>query len=159
MNSDLTQNHLLNLIRLGKRCGQLLETRLTPLGITRSQARALVLLAERDALTAKDLLASIPVEPASMTRLLQDLEQRELIERKPHPTDRRAALLFITDLGRAAERQIAQAIEETDEALSSALTPDDRKDLNRLLDLLFRQLETLSYGRPCKSHASSLSHS
>jgi DNA-binding MarR family transcriptional regulator len=41
------------------------------------------------------------VEPQSLTRILSDLAERGLIERRPDPADRRALRIDITPAGRA----------------------------------------------------------
>jgi DNA-binding MarR family transcriptional regulator len=72
--------------------------------------------------------------PASrMVAIVDELEQRGLVERHPHPSDRRIRALYLTGAGRrllARGRRIAM---EHEEELSRGLTEADRKRLIALL--------------------------
>jgi DNA-binding MarR family transcriptional regulator len=143
MINPLSRNPLFNLLRLGKRYGHLLEDRLQPLGLSRSQARVLTLLAENNGLTASDLLPCIAVEPASMTRLLQGLERAGLVERQPHPTDGRASLLSLTERGRAEQRRVVELMADLDRELSSVLTEKEEGELLQILSRLLKRIEEM----------------
>jgi DNA-binding MarR family transcriptional regulator len=55
--------------------------------------------------TMGELATILGTDPPYMTIVVDDLERQGLVERKPHPTDRRAKLVETTDLGKAAARQ------------------------------------------------------
>ena len=58
-------------------------------------------------LTSQAISAQLLVSSASMTSLLDTLERRGLVERGPHPTDRRKVLVHLTEAGRATvDRQL-----------------------------------------------------
>ena len=59
-------------------------------------------LLEQDGLTQVALARLQRVEPSSMCRMVDRLERDGLVERRPHPGDRRASCLFLTAAGRAA---------------------------------------------------------
>ena len=65
------------------------------------QLAALAALERHDGMTPGELAAHEKVQPPSMTRVIALLEQRELVRRSPHPTDRRQVILTVTDKGRA----------------------------------------------------------
>ena len=67
-----------------------------------------------------------------MVAIVDDLEQRGLVERRPHPSDRRIRALYLTGEGRKllAGRKIA--LEHEDE-LTRGLSEADRKRLVPLL--------------------------
>ncbi|HXR31080.1 MAG TPA: MarR family transcriptional regulator [Solirubrobacterales bacterium] len=75
--------------------------------------------------------------PASrMVAIVDELERRELIERRPHPSDRRIRALYLTPAGRellARGRVIAM---EHEEDLTRGLSQADRKRLVALLQKL-----------------------
>jgi DNA-binding MarR family transcriptional regulator len=146
MINPLSRNTVFNLLRLGKRYGHVLEDRLHPLGLSRSQARVLTVLAENDGLTASDLLPCIAVEPASMTRLLQGLERSGLIQRQPHPTDGRASLLSLTERGRAEQRRVVDLMAALDQELSSVLTEREEEALLQILGRLSERVTEMEAG-------------
>ncbi len=59
--------------------------------------------------TMGELATSLGIDPPYMTIVVDDLERQGLVERKPHPTDRRAKVVETTPLGQEAARQ-ARAI-------------------------------------------------
>src|SRR5215475_9757457 len=48
------------------------------------------------------------VQPPSITRVIASLEERGLIQRMPHPSDRRQVVLTVTVQGRDVVRQVRQ---------------------------------------------------
>jgi DNA-binding MarR family transcriptional regulator len=129
-----------------KKCGHLLDTRLAPHGLTSTKARVLAALAHHEALTPTDLLPWASVEPASMSLLLQAMEREGWIERKPHPTDKRAVLLSITETGREAHHRAFGVLEGTNEDIFGVLEDADREELHRILDVLMGRVKELSGG-------------
>jgi DNA-binding MarR family transcriptional regulator len=83
--------------------------------------------------------------PASrMVAIVDELEQRGLVERRPHPSDRRIRALYLTGEGRrllARGRRIAM---EHEEALTRGMSEADRK---RLIALLQKVVEEQEIGR------------
>ena len=76
---------------------------------------------------------AVDVPASRMVALVDELEQRGLVERRPHPTDRRVRALYLTAKGRktlARGRQIAAAHEK---ALTRGMAAADRKRLTQLL--------------------------
>ncbi|GAA3425686.1 MarR family winged helix-turn-helix transcriptional regulator [Streptosporangium sandarakinum] len=67
------------------------------LGITATQVVALRELS--DPITARELAHRMVCEPSNVTFVLDRLEQQGLIERRPHPTDRRAKQIVLTPAG------------------------------------------------------------
>jgi DNA-binding MarR family transcriptional regulator len=87
---------------------------------------------------------AIEVPPSRMVALVDELEQRGLVERRPHPTDRRVRALYLTPKGRktlARGREIAQAHEE---ALTRGMAAADRR---RLIQLLQKIVDEQTIGR------------
>jgi DNA-binding MarR family transcriptional regulator len=85
----------LSVVRLNRRLrGQRADT-----SVTLTQLAALSTLKRHGALTPGELAAHEKVQPPSMTRVLAVLEERLLVERRPHPTDGRQALVELTAAG------------------------------------------------------------
>ena len=88
--------------------------------------------------TLGQLAAAERVQPPSMTRTVNCLEQNGLVERIPHPTDGRQVVVRLSDAGRAlvlAERRrrdawLAKRLAE--------LTPDERRLLRQAAPILDR---------------------
>jgi MarR family transcriptional regulator, organic hydroperoxide resistance regulator len=67
-----------------------------------------------------------------LTGIADRLEQRGLVERQPHPTDRRIKHLALTTDGRRLRQELRQLLWSDVPALER-LTPDEREQLRRLL--------------------------
>ncbi len=66
------------------------------LGLTRSQFQVLAHLARNEGIQQSGLADILEVEPITLTRLLDRLEEAGLVERRAHATDRRIRQLFLT---------------------------------------------------------------
>ncbi len=73
------------------------------------------------------------VTTASITSLLDTLERRGLVERRPDPTDRRRLLVALTDDGRALVEQFLPEVVALQTAVMAELTETQRQQLLRLL--------------------------
>ncbi|MBB5914900.1 DNA-binding MarR family transcriptional regulator [Nocardia transvalensis] len=107
---------------------------LKPSGLTFSRYELLMLLSfsKTGALPMATASARLQVHPTSVTNTVDRLEAAELVRRVPHPSDRRATLIEITDAGREL---VAQATRELNEKVFArpGLAPDR---LGLLLELL-----------------------
>ena len=77
-----------------------LDRRLAPLGVTTQQA-ALLHNAASGGASARQLAAAVGTDTAGMTKLLDRLEGKGLIERRPNPDDRRSVVIEPTEQGLA----------------------------------------------------------
>ena len=96
-----------------------------------------------------------PVEPLEMAReltmgsnhvtmVLDQLQARGLIERRPHPHDRRRRLVYATDAGRGSARMLGAHIRALEERImDAALSADERVHLHALAGNLRRVLAGL----------------
>jgi DNA-binding MarR family transcriptional regulator len=87
---------------------------------------------------------AIQAPPSRMVALVDELEQRGLVERRPNPGDRRIRALYLTRKGRqqlARGREIAAAHEEQ---LTMGMAAADRE---RLTGLLQQIVDTQTIGR------------
>lgn len=74
------------------------RSRIAELGLTSTQAKALESLGEPK--TARELAALMCCEPPNVTYVISKLEKQGMVVREPHPEDRRAKRLVLTDEGR-----------------------------------------------------------
>ena len=67
------------------------------LALTRSQYQVLAHLARHEGIQQSGLAEILEVEPITLTRILDRLEEAGLVERCAHPSDRRIRLLHLTE--------------------------------------------------------------
>lgn len=102
------------------------------LGLSFARTRALRRLAP-EPLTMRALAAKLNADPPNVTLIVDDLEQRGLVERRTHPEDRRAKLVSLTAAGRAAAARAQEILDEPPAALRD-LPPEDLATLVRILE-------------------------
>jgi DNA-binding MarR family transcriptional regulator len=78
------------------------------------------------------LAERLGIDASYVTTIADQLEERGLIERQPHPSDRRVKSLALTPEGRRLREELAAAL-WTEVPLLDALTPAEREELRRLL--------------------------
>jgi DNA-binding MarR family transcriptional regulator len=74
------------------------------LGMSFARAKALRRIYKTPS-TMGELATNLGIDPPYMTIVVDDLERQGLVERKPHPTDRRAKLVETTARGKEAARR------------------------------------------------------
>lgn len=112
----------------------------TGLGLSAARLSALSVVVFGGPLSPGELAAAEQVAPPTMTRLLKALESLDLVERIPHPEDRRSVLVRATDDGRRLlEEGRARRVRRLVEVLDS-LDEADWELLDRVLTRLEKGL-------------------
>jgi DNA-binding MarR family transcriptional regulator len=93
------------------------------------QLAALAALERHDSMTPGELAEHEKVQPPSMTRVIAVLEERGLVRREPHATDRRQVILTVTDDGRDLVQRVRRRREAWLAQRLQELTPDERQIL------------------------------
>ncbi|MFE9770574.1 MarR family winged helix-turn-helix transcriptional regulator [Streptomyces sp. NPDC005931] len=105
--------------------------------LTGAQAKLLSLLA-LDPLPMRRLAQRLRCEPSNVTGIVDRLESRGLVERRPDPSDRRVKLAAATEEGRRVARSLQESLRFAREPLAG-LTEEERLSLR---DALRRMLGT-----------------
>lgn len=79
------------------------------------------------------------VTSASVTSLIDTLEKRGLVQRRPHPDDRRKVLVELTDQGQDVLDRLLPGCHQTEREVLSVLTPEEQRRLLRLLTKVQRR--------------------
>jgi DNA-binding MarR family transcriptional regulator len=121
------------LARMGHVAAKQFSGRLEELGLTTRMWGALNVLDAEGAITQQTLGKCTGIDPSSMVSTIDDLEAAGLVERRQHPSDRRAHALHLTDDGRTTLARGRQLARQAQEDLLTPLEPDERKQLHDLL--------------------------
>lgn len=101
-----------------------------PVGeLTLTQLSALTSLELAGALSPRELADTERVQPPTMTKIVAKLEERGLVRRTPHPTDRRQVILSTTESGREVFADFERARNEWLGHRLAELTPEERETL------------------------------
>jgi DNA-binding MarR family transcriptional regulator len=100
---------------------------LKPFSLTHVQfvlLAALTHLHDSGPVTQRRLADHAAADAMMTSQVLRALEERRLVQRSPHPGDRRARALAVTAAGRELANRAVVAVEECDEAFFAPLGPD-----------------------------------
>jgi len=100
------------------------------------QLAALAALERHQAMTPGELAEHEKVQPPSMTRVIAVLEERNLVQRAAHPTDRRQVVLTVTAEGRALVNRVRRRREAWLAQRLQELTPEERAILRQAAPIL-----------------------
>src|SRR5215472_6834751 len=101
-----------------------------------TQLAALAVLDRHGAMTPGELADHEKVQPPSMTRVIAALEERGLVMRAPHATDRRQVVLTVTEQGRAVVQELRQLREAWLALRLHDLSPQERGILRSAAPIL-----------------------
>lgn len=124
------------LVQLGTWAARRFAERLAPLELEPRHAGMLFRLAISEGRSQQAIGELIGLNSTRMVFLVDELEQRGLVERRRNDTDRRSHALYLTDAGRDKLRQVRQVAARHQADLGSSLSPAERTQLTGLLQKL-----------------------
>ncbi|MFI7399561.1 MarR family winged helix-turn-helix transcriptional regulator [Streptomyces sp. NPDC049541] len=108
--------------------------------LTGAQARLLSLLS-LEPLPMRKLAQKLKCEPSNVTGIVDRLESRGLVERRPDPADRRVKLAAATQEGRQVAKNLRESLRFAREPLAG-LGREERLALRGLLQRMLQQPES-----------------
>jgi DNA-binding MarR family transcriptional regulator len=129
------QNSLLGMLigRAEQLKNRILDKLLEPYELTAQQFKVLLIVALYGAETPADLCRALCLDSGSMTRMLDRLEQKDLLVRTRCESDRRQVRLVLTDAGRALSDLLPQIGACAMNEMLGVLEHDELATLERLL--------------------------
>ncbi len=109
------------------------DQRARGLGLTRAQWQVLAHLARHEGINQVGLAEILEVEPITLGRLIDRMEEAGWVERRPHPSDRRARLLYLTA---KAQPVFARMRALGEEVRGEALAGLSQAERDRLMETL-----------------------
>lgn len=127
---------------------RIFNERLTHLGLTQAQWRALAHLSRNEGLNQVSLADRLDVQPITVARLIDKLVAAQLVERRPDPNDRRAQRLYLTAQAAPVLEQIWDVADETYAVVLKGISDEER---DQLIELLTRLQANIGPLQPCGS--------
>ena len=121
------------LVQLGMHLARQFGERLAPLGLEPRHAGMLTRLAAHEGLSQQALGELIGLNPTRMVFLVDELQQRGLVERRRNTADRRSYALYLTPQGRDMLGQIQASGSRHQDETGASLTQAERIQLASLL--------------------------
>ena len=133
--------YLLN--RAGARIAASFAEEMRPLGASLQIWRVLAALHEKDGRRMGDLSATTSIEVSTLTRLVDAMERRKLVARRPDPDDARAVALFVTVAGRRLTERILPIAERYEQVALAGFSAREAAALKKALRRLYANMDRL----------------
>ena len=122
----------------GHAAGKFAE-RLEVLKLSPADAGIVRMLRMSPGISQQELAARLRIHPSRLVAIVDGLEKRKIVERRPNEGDRRLYSLHLTNSGGELLERIGKVAREHQEALLSALSTEERGQLATLLTKVAEQ--------------------
>jgi DNA-binding MarR family transcriptional regulator len=109
------------------------DQRVREIGVTGPQARLLLILHRSQGQNQGYYAEKLEVEPITLCRMVDRLEEAGMVERRKDPADRRAWRLHLTEKSRKLVTRLQQRVDSLVDDMLCGLTNEERTEFARLL--------------------------
>jgi DNA-binding MarR family transcriptional regulator len=109
--------------------------------LTKEQWTILGVLWQDDGCSQQTLADKTYKDKPGITRLIDNLEKENLVERRPDAKDRRLNLIFLTPKGKIIEREVIQIVNQTLENSIKGIDPENLKIVKETFQQIYDNLE------------------
>jgi DNA-binding MarR family transcriptional regulator len=121
------------LAQVGGHAAAQFAERLAVMRLTPPDSGILRLLNLGAGISQQELSGKLGIHPSRLVAILDELERRGFVQRKPNRDDRRQYALYLSEDGKQALQQIGQIARQHQETLCAALSHAERETLAELL--------------------------
>ncbi|MCC8073664.1 MAG: MarR family transcriptional regulator [Clostridiales bacterium] len=111
--------------------------------LTRGQPKVLRYLDKHNGSNQTEIAAACYIETASMTSLLNGMEENGLIERRRVNGNKRTYYIFLTDKGKEMCQIINMAFDDVNQKVFSEIPLDDQKIFLEVFEKIYNQLSII----------------
>jgi DNA-binding MarR family transcriptional regulator len=111
--------------------------RMAPYGLRPVDFSVLSVIAHNPGITSRQLCTVLDILPPNFVALLVHLEKRALVQRQPHPNDKRAMALQLTAAGKKLMQEAEPTAQSLERDASARLSSAERATLIRLLQKIY----------------------
>ena len=104
--------------------------------LTPPQFSVLAFLWQQDGLTQTELSEKAQIDRTTIGGLLDRMARSNLLERRPHPQDRRAHLVYLTEQGKRLEPELTSLANQVLKRFTAGLSETDKQQLRNMLEIL-----------------------
>jgi DNA-binding MarR family transcriptional regulator len=108
--------------------------------VPRGQATVLCVVAKQDGLTQSEIAEQLSVQGATITNMLQRLEEAGLVKRSRDLNDNRLVRVYLTEAGLQMERSINEQFGNMQELIFKDISVEERAVLLRLLQQIIMNI-------------------
>jgi DNA-binding MarR family transcriptional regulator len=110
------------------------DTLMDQITLHRSQAMVLCKLFVQDGMTQSEIAQQLSIQGATVTDMLQRMEESSLVTRRRDLEDNRLVRVYLTDSGREKERFIMEQFLKLESAVFAGFDEKERRLLRQLLN-------------------------
>lgn len=110
-------------------------------GLTLGQPKVLDYLKDHDGAGQKEIAAACHVDPASITAILNGMENKGLIERRHLNGNRRSSYVFLTEKGRQMQQKVEQAFQQIEETAFAGIPEHTRQEFLQTFKHIYQNLQ------------------
>jgi DNA-binding MarR family transcriptional regulator len=118
------------------RLAELTRAALAPFGISGRELAVLLAIDDRPPASQQEVARRMAVDRTTMVALIDDLEDKGLVQRQQDPEDRRKNVVVLTDLGQTTLRKATVAATEAERRLLGSLSDDESAALRKALQAM-----------------------
>jgi MarR family transcriptional regulator for hemolysin len=115
--------------------GNKIDQKLRRLGMTKAQCRVMAHLLLHEGINQAGLAELLEIEPISLVRMLDRMEEAGWVERRPDPNDRRARCLYLTEKAQPVFDQVIEVADAHEAEVCADLSPEEKRSF---IDMLLR---------------------
>ena len=113
---------------------------LKPLGLSTGQPKVLDHLRYHNGASQKDIAHACHIEPASLTSILNRMEEKGLIERKMLNGNRRTFHIFMTESGKKNQKLVEEAFKKIEKTALNGISEEEQKLFMDIFCRIYRNL-------------------
>ena len=100
---------------------------------TAGQPKVLDYLKDHDGAGQKEIAAACHIEPATLTSVLNRMEEKGMIERRMRNGNRRSLYVFLTEKGKELSNVVEREFDRAEEQALAGFSPEEREECRRML--------------------------
>ena len=115
----------------------LIRPQMARLGLTPGQPKVLEILSGQNGCIQKELAAAFDIKPATVSRLLDNMQEQGLLTRQRDENNGRATRIAITREGRRLHGEMSRLMAQAEEQALVGFTPREREQLFAFLERIY----------------------
>lgn len=113
------------------------------LGLHPGQIPIIMLLAEHEDMSQKDIAEELHVKPPTVNVMVQRMEKAGIIGRRHDPDDQRVIRVFLTEKGRQMKRCAARQVEKNEEYVLKGFTEAEKCLFRRFMEQIIDNISNI----------------
>ncbi|WP_455682923.1 MarR family winged helix-turn-helix transcriptional regulator [Thomasclavelia sp.] len=115
--------------------------RLKEYNLTGNEGTILMILKRNSEIYQEDIIKELQIDKSAVTRLLQNMENKNLIKRIQSPDDKRYYLITITKQGVEKQKLVDNIFSKKDRDIVAGLSKNEQIELRRMLEIIKYNLD------------------